>query len=98
MKLKTKSNDSKALRRVANKIVDAVMRAGGTISQIPMPTRTKKFSLIRGPHVDKKSRETFFVSVYTMVFYIKINSSVMQEIKNIDIPPEVGIKITMNSK
>ncbi|HEX4891148.1 MAG TPA: 30S ribosomal protein S10, partial [Alphaproteobacteria bacterium] len=46
-------------------IVNTAKRTGATVrGPIPLPTRIEKFTVLRGPHVDKKSREQFEVRTH----------------------------------
>jgi len=46
-------------------IVDTAVRTGARISgPIPLPTRISKFTVLRSPHVDKKSREQFEIRTH----------------------------------
>ena len=60
IRIKLKSFDYKLLDQAVAEIVDTAKRTGARVSgPIPLPTRIERYTVIRGPHVDKRSREQF---------------------------------------
>ena len=60
IRIKLKSFDHMLVDNSSEKIVKAVKSTGATVSgPIPLPTRVEKFTVLRSPHVSKKSRELF---------------------------------------
>lgn len=60
IRIKLKSFDYKLLDQAVAEIVDTAKRTGADVSgPIPLPTRIERFTVIRGPHVDKRSRDQF---------------------------------------
>ena len=52
--------DYKLLDQSAGEIVDTAQRTGARVAgPIPLPTNKNKWTVLRGPHIDKKSREQF---------------------------------------
>jgi small subunit ribosomal protein S10 len=55
-----KSYDHKLLDKSTAEIVETVRRTGANIAgPIPLPTKVSRYTVLRSPHVDKKSREQF---------------------------------------
>ena len=53
------------LDQSATEIVDTAKRTGARVAgPIPLPTRINKYTVLRGPHVDKKSREQFEIRTH----------------------------------
>jgi small subunit ribosomal protein S10 len=50
------------LDQSANEIVTTARKTGSVAGPIPLPTRIHKYTVLRSPHVDKKSREQFEIS------------------------------------
>ena len=49
----------------ATEIVDTAKRTGARVAgPIPLPTRINKYTVLRGPHIDKKSREQFEIRTH----------------------------------
>ena len=58
VRLKLKSFDHKLLDVSMEEIVDTVKKTGATVlGPIPLPTKRELYTVLRSPHVDKKSRE-----------------------------------------
>ena len=60
IRIKLKAYDHRLLDQSATEIVDTAKRTGARVAgPIPLPTRINKYTVLRGPHIDKKSREQF---------------------------------------
>lgn len=60
IRIRLKGYDHKLLDQSAAEIVETARRTGAKVSgPIPLPTTINKFTVLRSPHVDKKSREQF---------------------------------------
>jgi small subunit ribosomal protein S10 len=65
IRIRLKAFDHRVLDQATGDIADTARRTGALIrGPIPLPTRIEKFTVNRGPHVDKKSREQFEVRTY----------------------------------
>jgi len=65
IRIKLKAYDHKLLDQSVREIVDTAQRTGARISgPIPLPTKISKFTILRSPHVDKKSREQFEIRTH----------------------------------
>ena len=60
IRIRLKAYEFKLLDQSAGEIVDTAMRTGARVAgPIPLPTAINKYTVLRGPHIDKKSREQF---------------------------------------
>ena len=60
IRIKLRAYDNKILDASTEEIVNTVKRTGATIKgPIPLPTRIERYTVLRSPHIDKKSREQF---------------------------------------
>ena len=60
LRIKLRGYDHKILDNSVNEIVQTARETGAKIAgPIPLPTEINKFTVLRSPHVDKKSREQF---------------------------------------
>ena len=60
IRIRMKGFDHKLLDMSAAEILDTAIRTGSrTAGPIPLPTSIRKYTVLRGPHIDKKSREQF---------------------------------------
>ena len=60
IRIRLKAFDHRVLDQATGEIADTARRTGALIrGPIPLPTKLEKFTVLRGPHIDKKSREQF---------------------------------------
>lgn len=60
IRIRLKGYDHKLIDQSTGEIVETAKRTGATVAgPIPLPTTINKYCVLRGPHVDKKSREQF---------------------------------------
>ena len=65
IRIRLKAFDHRVLDQSTGEIVDTAKRTGADIrGPIPLPTRIEKFTLLRSPHIDKKSREQFEIRTH----------------------------------
>jgi len=65
IRIRMKAYDFKLLDQSAGEIVDTAVRTGARVAgPIPLPTSINKYTVLRGPHIDKKSREQFEVRTH----------------------------------
>ena len=59
-RIRLKAFDHRILDQSTNEIVNTAKRTGANVrGPIPLPTNMKRFTVLRSPHIDKKSREQF---------------------------------------
>lgn len=60
IRIRLKAYDHRVLDQSAGEIVNTAKRTGAWVrGPVPLPTHIQKFTVNRGPHIDKKSREQF---------------------------------------
>ncbi len=65
IRIRLKAYDFRLLDQSTAEIVDTAKRTGAHISgPIPLPTQIQRFTVLRSPHVDKKSREQFEIRTH----------------------------------
>ena len=65
IRIRLKAYDHKLLDRSASDIVDTATKTGAkVVGPIPLPTRISKYTVLRSPHIDKKSREQFEIRTH----------------------------------
>ncbi len=65
IRIRLMAYDHRLLDQSATEIVDTAKRTGARVAgPIPLPTRINKYTVLRGPHVDKKSREQFEIRTH----------------------------------
>ena len=71
IRIRMKAFDHKLLDQSASEILDTALRTGArTAGPIPLPTSIQKYTVLRGPHIDKKSREQFEIRTHRRVIDI----------------------------
>jgi small subunit ribosomal protein S10 len=65
IRIKLKAYDHRLLDQSVREIVDTAQRTGARLAgPVPLPTKISKFTILRSPHVDKKSREQFEIRTH----------------------------------
>jgi small subunit ribosomal protein S10 len=60
IRIRLKAYDHKLLDKSAHEIVETAKRTGVVVrGPFPLPTKINRWTVLRGPHIDKKSREQF---------------------------------------
>jgi len=95
VRIKLKSYDYNLVDKSAEKIVKTVKATGAVVNgPIPLPTRKKIFTVLRSPHVNKKSREQFQLSAYKRLIDIYSSSSkTIDALMKLELPSGVDVEI-----
>ncbi|GAA9427148.1 30S ribosomal protein S10 [Helicobacter pylori] len=96
IRLKLKAYDHRVLDRSVVAIVEAVKRSGSEIrGPIPLPTKNKRYIVLRSPHVNKDSREQFEIRVYSrLIDIISATPETVDSLMKLDLAPEVDVEVT----
>ena len=71
IRIRLKAFDHRVLDQSTNEIVSTAKRTGARVrGPIPLPTRMQKYTVLRSPHIDKKSREQFEIRTHRRVLDI----------------------------
>jgi len=92
-----KGYDHRALDASATQIAEAAEEAGAQIAgPIPLPTRIKRFCVIRSPHVDKDSREHFEIRIHKRIIdIVESTSKTIDSLTQLNLPAGVDVTIKM---
>ena len=95
IKMRFKAYDYNLLDQTVREIVNAVKRTGALVDgPIPLPTRRTVVTVLRSPHVDKKSREQFETRTHKRLMYIIDPSpQTMDALMKLDL--SAGVDISM---
>lgn len=79
----------------AHSIVQTVKRTGAKISgPVPLPTRIQKFTVLRSPHVNKKSREQFEMRTHKRLIDIyEPSGDTIEALMKLELPAGVDVEI-----
>lgn len=76
IRLTLKSYDHQLLDKAVKQIVMTVKRTGAHLmGPVPLPNKKRCFTVLRSPHVDKKSREQFELTTHKRILDIVYNAS-----------------------
>ncbi|RJO61324.1 MAG: 30S ribosomal protein S10 [Dehalococcoidia bacterium] len=95
IRIKLKGFDHRILDQAARQIVEALEKTGAVVTgPVPLPTRIKKFSVIRSSFIDKDSQEQFEVRTHKRIIdIVETTSKTIDALTNLNLPSGVGIDI-----
>src|SRR3990167_389678 len=88
VRIRLRAYDHRMLDDSLAKIVDTVRRSGASISgPVLLPVQIKKYTVLRSPHTDKKSRDQFEVRVHKrLVDIVDPSPKTIEELMKLDLP------------
>jgi len=95
IKIRMEAYDHESLDTSAQEIVDTAKRTGAKVSgPVPLPTRIERYTVLRSPHIDKKSREQFEIRTHKRVIYIEEPTpKTVDSLSKLNMPAGVDIRI-----
>ncbi len=95
IRIRLKAYDAALIDRSAKMIVETVKSKGGRVSgPIPLPTRIRKYTVLRSPHVDKDSREQFEIRLHKrLVDILTPSAELIGALSELQLPAGVEIEI-----
>lgn len=95
IRIKLKSYDFNLVDKSSEKIVKTVKATGAVVSgPIPLPTNKKIYTVLRGPHVNKKGREQFQLCSYKRLLDIyNSTSKTVDALMKLELPSGVEVEI-----
>ena len=95
IRIRLKAYDHKLLDQSVGEITDTVKRTGAKIAgPIPLPTRINKYCVLRGPHVDKKSREQFEIRTHKrLIDILEPTQQTLDALMKLDLSAGVDVEI-----
>jgi len=95
IRIRLKAYDHKLLDQSAGEIVETAKRTGAkVVGPIPLPTRINKYTVLRSPHVDKKSREQFEIRTHKRLIDIfEPTPQTVDALMKLDLPAGVDVEI-----
>lgn len=97
IRVRLKSYDHRVIDIAAEEILDTAIRTGAKVAgPVPLPTEIKKWCVIRGPHIDKDSREHFEMRIHKRLIDILMPTpKTIDALMHLDLPAGVDIEIKM---
>lgn len=95
IRIRLKGYDQRVLDRATTDIVETAKRSGArVVGPIPLPTRREIYTVLRSPHIDRKSREQFEIRTHKRVMDIlNPTGKTVDALKTLTLPAGVDIKI-----
>ena len=95
IRIKLVAYDHRLLDVSTLEIVETAKRTGaGVVGPIPLPTRREVFTVLRSPHVDKKSREQFQIKTHKRILdIVSPTAKTIDALKKLDLPAGVYVEI-----
>ena len=97
IRIRLRAFDHKILDQSTREIVETARRTGASIAgPIPLPTRINKYTVLRSPHVDKKSREQFEVRTHKRLLDIlEPTPQTIDQLMKLDLSAGVDVGIEL---
>ena len=97
IKIRLEAYDHELLDQSARQICESVRDSGARVSgPIPLPTNIDRYTVLRSPHIDKKSREQFEIRTHKRMIYISHSSPrTMDALQTLNLPAGVEVRIKM---
>ena len=95
IRIRLKGYDHRSLDQAAGDIISTAKRTGAQVrGPIPLPTWIERFTVNRGPHVDKKSREQFEIRTHRRLLDIlEPTPQTIDALSKIDLAAGVDVEI-----
>jgi small subunit ribosomal protein S10 len=95
IRIRLKAYDHRVLDQSTTEIVDTAKRTGAQVAgPIPLPTSTSRTTVLRSPHVDKKSREQFEIRTHKRLLDIlEPTQQTVDALMKLDLPAGVDVEI-----
>lgn len=95
IRVRLRGFDVELIEQSARAIVDTVQRQGTKVSgPVPLPTKINKYTVLKSPFVNKKSREQFEMRTHKrLIDILEPNSAVMDALMKLELPAGVDVEI-----
>ena len=95
IRIRLKAYDHKLLDQSTGEILETAKRTGAKVAgPIPLPTRINKFTVLRSPHVDKKSREQFEIRTHRRLLdIVEPTPQTVDALMKLDLAAGVDVEI-----
>ena len=97
LRVRLKGYDHRVVDQSAEQIVDVAVRTGAKVAgPVPLPKKIEKYTVLKGPHIDKRSREQFEIRTHNrLIDILEPTSKTLDELSRLNLPAGVGIEIKM---
>jgi len=97
IRIKLKAYDHKVLDKSAEEIVKTAVRTGArVVGPIPLPTDISRYTVLRSPHIDKRSREQFEIRVHKRLLeLLEPTPDTIDALMKLDLAAGVDVEIKL---
>ena len=97
IRIRLKAFEHRVLDQATSEIASTARRTGARVrGPIPLPTRIEKFTVLRSPHIDKKSREQFEIRTHKRVLdIIDPTPQTVDALMKLDLAAGVDVEIKL---
>jgi len=97
IRIKLKAFDHRLLDQAVVQIVDTAKRTGAkVVGPIPLPTKISRWTVLRSPHKDKKSREQFEIRTHKrLIDIIEPTHQTVDALMNLELASGVDVEIKL---
>ncbi|MDR1828998.1 MAG: 30S ribosomal protein S10 [Methylobacteriaceae bacterium] len=97
IRIRLKAFDHRILEASTKEIVSTAKRTGAQVrGPVPLPTRFERFTVLRSPHIDKKSREQFEMRTHKRVLdIVDPTRQTIDALMNLDLAAGVDVEIKL---
>ncbi len=97
IRIRLQAYDYRVLDQSTSEIVNTAKRTGAKVcGPIPLPTDIEKYTVLRGPHIDKKSREQFEMRTHKRLLDItEWSPQTVDALMKLDLPAGVDVEIKL---
>jgi len=98
MRIKLRSFDSRVLDQSAKEIIEMLKKTGVKVSgPIPLPTKKEIYTVLRSPHVNKKSREQFQLEIHKRIIdVIEPTARTVDSLSRLSLPAGVEVEMKLS--
>ena len=95
IRIRLKAFDHAVIDQSTQDIVRTAQKTGAVVSgPIPLPTRTRMYTVLRSPHIDKKSREQFSIATHKrLIDILEAKPQTVDALMKLDLPAGVDVEI-----
>ena len=95
IRVKLTGFETELVEQSSKAIVQTVVKAGAKVSgPVPLPTRINKYTVLRSPHVNKKSREQFEMRTHKrLIDILDPTQKVVEALMKLELPAGVDVEI-----
>ena len=99
IKIRMEAYDHEAIDQSARDIVETAKRTGARVSgPVPLPTRIERFTVLRSPHIDKKSREQFEIRTHKRLLdIVDPTPQTVDALMKLDLAAGVDVEIKLKN-